>query len=117
MTMLELILITSFSSLGFFISCQEPFVLSGFRDFLGDLLGGTQKVWGNETFYEFKHIGFIWKPFIGCPVCMASVWGIMIYSLLGTFTTDSIYELPILILCSCCLNFIIFNNLIKKHLF
>lgn len=113
--MLELIILTSFTSLGLFIACQKPFILSGVRDWLGDNLGGVKKYNGKEEYYDFdSFIGYLWMPVIGCPICMSSVWGIVIYCLFSSYQWQ---ELPVLILCSCCLNFVIFNNMIKKHIF
>lgn len=116
--MLQLILLTSFASLGFFIACQKPFILYEVRDWLGDNIGGVKKYNGTEEYYQFNSfLDYLWMPIIGCPICMSSAWSILIYSLFSSYTQQSWHEVPVLILCSCCLNFVIFNNLIKKHIF
>lgn len=113
--MLNLILITTLFTLGLFVTGQQGYILAGLRDRIARIMGGSYRIDEGERYYHFENDVF-WKPFWGCPPCMASLWGIVVYSVFSTYTLNSFYELPILILCSSGLNFIIFNNYIKKHL-
>lgn len=117
--MLELIILTSLFTQGLFVVGQEPYILSPFRAWLAAKLGGLARYDESELFFEFDKnwVGELWKPFWGCPTCMASFWGILIYCLVCPLSIQSIYELPVLIISVSCLNFIIFNGLIKKWLF
>ncbi len=115
--MLNLIILTSFFSLGLFITGQNPYVLCGVRDAIATSFGGVYVSSEGEWYYQFNgFMNTLWKPFWGCPTCMSSVWGIVVYTLYIPYSLDSIYELPVLIVSSACLNFIFFNNMIKKHL-
>lgn len=114
----NLILLTSLFSLGLFVTGQEGYILYPIRKFIAHSLGGFLKMQEDEWFYEFSGSweGNLFKPFWGCPTCMASVWGCVIYLLFENVTRATIHELPVLIICSAGLNFIIFNNMIKKWL-
>jgi hypothetical protein len=115
-SLLELILLTSFTTLGLFIT-GYGFVLNPMRAFIAKMLGGKAFLEDGEWYYSFHNgMGKLWKPLWGCYTCMPSLWGIAIYSCLMPYTWATFYELPILILSSACINFIIFNNLIKKCL-
>lgn len=116
--MLELILLTSFTTLGLFIT-GYGFILEPIRTFIARLLGGKQFLEEGEWYYVFPttYLKTIWKPIWGCPPCMPSLWGTVVYTLFIPYSVESIYELPILILSSSALNFIIFNNFVKKWLF
>jgi hypothetical protein len=115
--MIELILLTSFTTLGLFIT-GYGFVLNPLRAFIAKMLGGKAFQEEGAWYYEFQNgMGKLWKPLWGCYTCMPSLWGIVVYTLFIPYSVASIYELPVLILSSACINFIIFNNLIKKWLF
>lgn len=124
MKMLEVVLLilalsflTSFVCLGLYITGSNGYLLFWLKNFIATSLGGVY-LERDEAYHEFenKFIGYLWKPFWGCVTCMASVWGSVVYFLFSKVTHETIYELPILILCSAALNFIIFNNLVKKWL-
>jgi len=115
--MLNLIIYTSLFTLGLFIATGEGFVLRSAKNQLAWLLGGRYRQDGEDVYYQFpsKFITELWKPLTGCPVCMPSVWGTVIYSLMMPYSVDTIYELPIIICSSCAINFILFKNLIQGH--
>ena len=117
--MLELIILTSLFTQGFFIVGQEPYILAPFRHWLAAKLGGVALIDDNELYYDFNKVGVakIWKPFWGCPTCMASFWGIVSYSIFFTYSLNTLWQLPLLIVSVSCLNFIIFNTFVKKWLF
>lgn len=111
--MFEAIIITSLFTQGLFIVGSEPFILAPFRQWLGNFFGYWKKS-GDEYYLEAEGIkGELWKPIWGCPTCMASFWGLITFLI---FPYEW-YLIPIHLICSSGLNFIIFNNLIKKHLF
>lgn len=117
--MLELIFIISLFTQGLFVSGHSPYVLNGIRHRIATSLGGVyrESLAEGEVWYEFNGImNEIWKPVWGCPVCMSSFWGVVIYSIFIPYTWDSIYQLPMVIIGTACVNFVIFNNLIKRHL-
>lgn len=117
MKMLELILLTSFTTLGLFIT-GYGFILEPLRTFIARSLGGKPFLEEGEWYYFFKNgMDKLWKPLWGCYTCMPSIWGTAIYFLFIDVSRATIYELPILILSASCLNFIIFNNFVKKWLF
>jgi hypothetical protein len=116
--MLELIALTSLFTLGLFIT-GYGFVLCPLRAFIAKMLGGKAAIDDGVWYYFFYNhwADKLWKPLWGCYTCMPSLWGIAIYSFLMPYTWATFYELPILILSSACINFIIFNNFLKKWLF
>ena len=115
--MLNLIIYTSLFTLGLFIATGEGFGLHGVKNRLARLLGGRYRQYGEDVHYEFpsKFITELWKPVIGCPICMVSIWGIAIYSLLMPYSVATIYELPIIMCSSCAINFILYKNLIDDY--
>lgn len=116
--MLNLILLTSLFSLGFFIVGQQGFVLGGIRRRFANSLGGYLRFDDNEAYYDFEGhwTGELFKPIWGCPTCMSSFWGVISYLLLAEVSIKTFYELPILIFGVACINFIVYNNFIKKFL-
>lgn len=116
--MIELILLTSFTTLGLFITGYS-FILNPLRSFVAKMLGGKAFLDEGEWYYDFNNSALksIWKPLWGCYTCMPSLWGTIVYTLFIPYSLESIYELPILILSASALNFIIFNNFVKKWLF
>ncbi len=56
---------------------------------------------------------FLYSPILGCITCMSSVWGILFYWAFIGFTTNSYYELPIVILSCAYLNTLMFNYVRK----
>lgn len=116
--MLELIILTSVFTQGLFIVGQDPYILAPFRQWLAAKLGGVAMYNDNELYFEFDNwICELWKPIWGCPTCMASIWGIISYSIFYEYSINTLWILPLFIISVSCLNFIIFNNLIKKYLF
>jgi len=81
-------------------------------------MGGRWKAQGDYEYFQFKNkfLENLWMPLLGCPVCMVSFWGVTIYSLIEKYTLNSAYELPLIITCSCAVNFILYKNLIEKYL-
>lgn len=116
--MLELIILTSIFTQGLFVIGQDPYILAPLRLWLASKLGGLARYDGEEVYFDFNNeiVGELWKPFWGCPTCMASFWGLLFYVLFFSFSVDSLWQIPMLCVCASALNFIIFNNLIKKWL-
>ena len=64
--------------------------------------------------YNYIHkYTWIINPLFGCITCMASVYGIAMYSIFMTYSLSTIYELPIVIISSAALNHVIFNMVRK----
>lgn len=116
--MLDLILITSLTSLGLFISGDPDYALGYVKRLFAASLGGVLVYDGDESYYDFsgRWTGELFKPLWGCPTCMSSFWGVISYLLFAEVSRETLYELPILILSVACLNFVIFNNFVKKWL-
>ncbi len=60
-----------------------------------------------------KLLIFIYSPILGCITCMSSVWGTLLYWHFIGFTTESYYELPIVVISSAYLNTLMFNYVRK----
>lgn len=116
--MLNLIVLTSLFTLGLYITGSQNYFLNPIQRLLASLLGGVPVYYDGEWEYEFNKewVFYLWKPVWGCPPCMCSVWGTILYSCFIDYSVNSIYELPVVIVCSSGLNFIIFNNIVKKYL-
>ncbi len=56
---------------------------------------------------------FLYSPILGCITCMSSVWGTLLYWHFIGFTTESYYELPIVVISSAYLNTLMFNYVRK----
>ena len=112
--MFDVIILTSLWCMGLFVSGNDPYILFPVRKWIAERLGGVYVIDGGEGFFEFESnlAEDVFKPIWGCPTCMASVWSIPFVWLFGEWQ-----YLPIVIVCSAGLNFVIFNNLIKKYLF
>lgn len=117
--MIELIIIFSIFTLGLYTAASDGFILAPVKHFIAhNILGGHQYIRDKDEGYEFSPawIENIWKPILGCPICMVSFWGIILYTLLCGYSIESIYELPIIIISSCGINFIVFKNLMEEYL-
>ena len=110
--MFDVIILTSLWCMGLFISGSDPYILFPVRKWIAERLGGVYAIDNGEGFFSFEGmVGEFWKPFWGCPTCMASIWSVPFVWMFGEWQ-----YLPIVIVCSAGLNFIIFNNLVAKWL-
>lgn len=108
--MIEQIIITSLFTSGLYISTHEPYLLSFLRKWLVKLLGGTIHFNPADESIDYVVTGwqwYIWKPLIGCLPCMSSVWGIVLYVWFNQLSFESLYELPIIIISSSCINYFV----------
>lgn len=64
--------------------------------------------------YKYSHRWlFLYSPILGCITCMSSIWGTLFYWLFIGFSSQSYYELPLVILSSAYLNTLMFNYVRK----
>lgn len=111
--MIEQIVIISLFCCGLKASTSHGYLLHFVKRGLVALLGGTI-TWRPDFIEEevkLKWGNDIYKPILGCVTCMASVWGVIIYSLLNDYTIASIYTLPMIILACSALNTLIWGYL------
>jgi len=123
--MVIFILLVSLFTTGLYVAGHQPYLLFDVRYWFGErVFKGTYRLYndGERDIEEFVFKSKprktsinenLWKPFWGCLPCMASFWGVVIYSLVATYDIHSIYELPIIIIGASGLNYIIKSHLLK----
>lgn len=94
MNLLELSILTSAVCIGFKIVTSTGMLLSELGVILERLCNKYPK---------------IMKPLYACHYCMASVWSIVAYSIFMTYSMNTIYELPVMMLAVCCFNGALWN--------
>lgn len=117
--MLDLILTTIITSLfccGLHFITRDGWVLAPLDYFLVERLGGritysfSEQIMDDERTVHLKGWAEkIYKPLLGCIVCMGSIWGILGGLLFGV----ELYIIPILCVLVAALNGIIYFNLLK----
>jgi hypothetical protein len=73
---------------------RQPF--EGLDELLMILRGEEDKRYTRTQLFSIKVAGFISKPLILCPTCMASIWGVVIFCLMHGFYVS---EIPAMIVC------------------
>jgi len=119
--MIIFILLVSLFTTGLYVAGHQPFLLFELRYWYAvKVLKGFYQLDadGNELYHfgsrrQKSKAEYFFKPVWGCLPCMASVWGVVIYSLVATYDIHSIYELPIIIIGASGLNYIIKSHLLK----
>lgn len=66
-------LITAIFVCGFYYASLEGEILYPFRVFMSKLFGKKDDIFPN------KFAEYLWKPVLGCPMCMVSIYGIPLY--------------------------------------
>lgn len=118
--MLDLILTTIITSLfccGLHFITRDGWVLAPLDYFLVERLGGritysfSEQIMDEErkVYWKREWLGEVYKPLLGCIVCMGSIWGILGGLLFGV----DLYLIPILCVIVAALNGIIYFNLLK----
>ena len=118
--MLDLILTTIITSLfccGLHFITRDGWVLAPLDYFLVERLGGritysfSEQIMDDERkiYWKREWLGEVYKPLLGCIVCMGSIWGVLGGLLFGL----DLYLIPILCVLVAALNAIIYFNLLK----